>query len=225
MKFGDETGSKSVVPLITNTFVTVGVIGSTTEKCPSVREGASLKKRIRKAAFEQPVDASGSTTRSPTEKGKVVVEIEEAHERGYTIQDLCEVEDRAGVDKYFASIMMRLKSIKGEDPLVSMWSTNSSPVVAPVDDVIPCFSPLDSSGGLFVSRESLDAGDRRRITIGDISISRLRQGVGLRVLDVRDLRDIEILNHVNQSTGLGEIPSHVRLSCLETSADLASNQL
>ncbi|RRT62592.1 hypothetical protein B296_00012626 [Ensete ventricosum] len=40
------------------------------------------------------------------------VEVEEAPERGYTIWDLCEVEDRAGAERYFASIMMRLKTIE-----------------------------------------------------------------------------------------------------------------
>ncbi|RRT59603.1 hypothetical protein B296_00034558 [Ensete ventricosum] len=40
---------------------------------------------------------------------------------GYTIRDLCEVEDHAGTDRYFASIMMRLKTVEGEDPLVPRW--------------------------------------------------------------------------------------------------------
>ncbi|RZR94319.1 hypothetical protein BHM03_00022997 [Ensete ventricosum] len=90
---------------------TVDVIASTAEKRPSIGEEASLKKK--KATPEQPADASGSTTRSPVEKGKEPMEIEEAPERGYTIRDLCEVEDRAGVDKYSASIMTRLKIVKG----------------------------------------------------------------------------------------------------------------
>ncbi|RWW57850.1 hypothetical protein BHE74_00035322 [Ensete ventricosum] len=105
MKSSGGKGSRSVVPSTTNAFTIIGVVGSTVEKRPSAGEGAGLRKRIRKVASKQPMDASGSTTRSPTEKGKGVVEIEEASERGYTIGDLCEVEDRVRVDKYFASIM------------------------------------------------------------------------------------------------------------------------
>ncbi|RWV85376.1 hypothetical protein GW17_00052836 [Ensete ventricosum] len=41
------------------------------------------------------------------------------------MRELCEVEDREGVDKYFASIMMRLKCGDGEDSLVPRWSTIS----------------------------------------------------------------------------------------------------
>ncbi|RWV81394.1 hypothetical protein GW17_00057190, partial [Ensete ventricosum] len=48
--------------------------------------GASLKKRSKKAAPEEPVDASGGTTkvpigkgREPTGKGKEPVEVEEVH--------------------------------------------------------------------------------------------------------------------------------------------------
>ncbi|RWW14975.1 hypothetical protein GW17_00021207 [Ensete ventricosum] len=50
------------------------------------------------------------------------MEFEEAPEWGYTNRNLCEVEDRAGADKYFASIMTRLKPTEGEDPLVTRWS-------------------------------------------------------------------------------------------------------
>ncbi|RWW37758.1 hypothetical protein BHE74_00057081 [Ensete ventricosum] len=70
-------------------------------------------------------DALGSTTRALARKGKESVELEEAPERGYTIRGLCEVEDWAGADKYFTSIMMRLKTIEGKDPLVPRWSTIS----------------------------------------------------------------------------------------------------
>ncbi|RWV95304.1 hypothetical protein GW17_00042076, partial [Ensete ventricosum] len=53
------------------------------------------------------------------------VEVKEAPERGYTIWDLCEVEDRAGAERYFASIMTRLKTIEVEDPLALRWSAIS----------------------------------------------------------------------------------------------------
>ncbi|RWW82078.1 hypothetical protein BHE74_00009477 [Ensete ventricosum] len=69
---------------------------STVEKRPSSRVGAGLRKCLRKVP-----------------------------EPGYTMRELCEVEDRAGADKYFASIMTRLKCVDSEDPLVSRWSTIS----------------------------------------------------------------------------------------------------
>ncbi|RWW37298.1 hypothetical protein BHE74_00057613 [Ensete ventricosum] len=81
--------------------------------------------RDRKVAVEQPADASGSTARTSANKDKGMVELEEVPERDYTMQELCEVEDRAGADKYFASIMMRLKCTDSEDPLVPRWSTIS----------------------------------------------------------------------------------------------------
>ncbi|RZS06102.1 hypothetical protein BHM03_00036704 [Ensete ventricosum] len=67
----------------------------------------------------------GEHHKAPVEKGKEPMEIEEAPELGYLIWDLCEVDDRAGADKYFASIMTRLKTAEGEDPLVPRWSAIS----------------------------------------------------------------------------------------------------
>ncbi|RRT49603.1 hypothetical protein B296_00045022 [Ensete ventricosum] len=39
----------------------------------------------------------------------------------YTMRELCKVEDRAGADRYFASIMTRLMCVDGEDPLAPRW--------------------------------------------------------------------------------------------------------
>ncbi|RWW80067.1 hypothetical protein BHE74_00011606 [Ensete ventricosum] len=41
------------------------------------------------------------------------------------MRELYEVEDRARTNRYFASIMMRLKCIESEDPLVPRWLTIS----------------------------------------------------------------------------------------------------
>ncbi|RWW83405.1 hypothetical protein BHE74_00008092, partial [Ensete ventricosum] len=76
------------------------VVGSTAKKHPSVNEGLNLRRHSKRVTHEQPADASGGTTRS-----------------------LCEVEDWAGADKYFASIMTRLKTVEGEDPLIPRWFT------------------------------------------------------------------------------------------------------
>ncbi|RRT50150.1 hypothetical protein B296_00050505 [Ensete ventricosum] len=67
---------------------------------------------------EQPTDASGSTVRTSADKDKGIVELEEVPKRGYTMQELSKVEDRTGANKYFASIMMRLRCADSEDPLV-----------------------------------------------------------------------------------------------------------
>ncbi|RWW71877.1 hypothetical protein BHE74_00020349 [Ensete ventricosum] len=90
-----------------------------------VSAGAGLRKCLRKVAAEQPTDASGSTARTSADKGKGMVELEEVPEQGYTMWELCEVEDRVGVNKYFTSIMTRLKCTDSEDPLVLRWSTIS----------------------------------------------------------------------------------------------------
>ncbi|RZS16639.1 hypothetical protein BHM03_00048661 [Ensete ventricosum] len=125
MKSGDGAGSGSTVPSAVSKPAIVDVGASTTEKHPSTGEGAGLRKRLRKPVPEQPAVALGSTTSTPAEKGKGVVELKEVPEQGYTTRELCEVEDRVGEDKYFASIMMRLKSVDSEDPLVPRWSAIS----------------------------------------------------------------------------------------------------
>ncbi|RWW63005.1 hypothetical protein BHE74_00029842 [Ensete ventricosum] len=121
MKSGDGAGSGSTVPLATGVSASVVAVGSTAEKRVSVDEGWSLRKHSRRGTFEQLTDASGSTTRVPIEKGKESVETEETPEWGYTLCELCKVEDRAGAKKYFSTIMTRLKATEGEDPLVSRW--------------------------------------------------------------------------------------------------------
>ncbi|RRT58080.1 hypothetical protein B296_00006102 [Ensete ventricosum] len=125
MKSDNGTGSGSTIPSTNSASTTVGVISSMAEKNPSIGEESSLRKRSKRATLEQPADASRSTSRVPVEKGKEPVEIKEAPEREYTIRELCKVEDRAGADKYFTSIMTRLKTIEGEDPLISRWSAIS----------------------------------------------------------------------------------------------------
>ncbi|RRT70013.1 hypothetical protein B296_00026759 [Ensete ventricosum] len=95
------------------------------EKRPSFDVEAGLKKHLQKAVVDQPMDVSRSTARTSADKGKEMLELGEVLEWGYTMRELCEVEDRAGADRYFASIMTRLKCIEGEDPLVQRWSTIS----------------------------------------------------------------------------------------------------
>ncbi|RWW53488.1 hypothetical protein BHE74_00040014 [Ensete ventricosum] len=82
MKSGDGVGSGSAALSSASAPAAVDVGASTVEKCPSTEEGVGMRKRLRKAAPEQPTDASGSTTRTFAEKGKGVVELEEVPERG-----------------------------------------------------------------------------------------------------------------------------------------------
>ncbi|RRT63120.1 hypothetical protein B296_00000880 [Ensete ventricosum] len=100
---------------------------SMVEKSPSSSTEAGLRKRLRKAAIEQPTDASGSTARTSVDKDKRTVELGMVPERGYTMRELCEVEDQVGADRYLTSIMMQLKCVEGEDPLVPRWSTDRTP--------------------------------------------------------------------------------------------------
>ncbi|RWW62785.1 hypothetical protein BHE74_00030068 [Ensete ventricosum] len=69
-----------------------------------------------------PYYASRSTTRVPSGKGKEPVVMEEASKRGYTLRELCEVEDRMGAERYFTTVMTRLKVAECEDPLMPRWS-------------------------------------------------------------------------------------------------------
>ncbi|RRT74790.1 hypothetical protein B296_00021999 [Ensete ventricosum] len=95
MKSSGGAGSGSTVPSATGASTSVVATSTTAEKCPSVNKRLSLRKRSKREAFEQLTDASRSTSRVPAEKGKELVELEEALERGYTIRELCDVEDRA----------------------------------------------------------------------------------------------------------------------------------
>ncbi|RWV79453.1 hypothetical protein GW17_00059417 [Ensete ventricosum] len=90
---------------------------SMVEKSPSSSTEAGLRKRLRKAVAEQPTDASGSTARTSVDKDKRMVELGKVPERGYTMRELCKVEDQVGAYRYFTSIMMQLKCVEGEDPL------------------------------------------------------------------------------------------------------------
>ncbi|RWW34296.1 hypothetical protein GW17_00000951 [Ensete ventricosum] len=74
MKSGSRTGSGSAAPSTTSAFVAIGVAVLVAEKRPSADEGASLRKRSRKAAPEQPTDASESTTKAPAKKRREPVE-------------------------------------------------------------------------------------------------------------------------------------------------------
>ncbi|RRT34091.1 hypothetical protein B296_00043471 [Ensete ventricosum] len=119
MKSSSGGGSESVVPSTTSASATAT---STIEKRPNTSEGVSLKKHNKKEALEQPADALESTTRAPAGKGNDVDRGGPQARVHYT--GLVRGGGWVGVDKYFASIMTRLKTTKGEDPL-ARWSTIS----------------------------------------------------------------------------------------------------
>ncbi|RWW77788.1 hypothetical protein BHE74_00014011 [Ensete ventricosum] len=121
MKSGGRAGSRSAAPLEASAPGVGDAEVSTVEKCPSSGAGAGLRKHLRKVAVEQLADASRSTARTSADKGKGMVELEEVPERWYTMRELCEVEDQALVDTYFASIMTWLKYVDNEDPLMMRW--------------------------------------------------------------------------------------------------------
>ncbi|RRT52189.1 hypothetical protein B296_00026677 [Ensete ventricosum] len=129
VEFDGGVGNGSTTPSAASAPATGDAGVSVVEKRPSSSPQVGLRKHLQKVAAEQPVDASRSTTRTSADKGKGTVELKEVPERGYTMRELCEVKDRAGADRYFASIMMRLKCIEGEDLLVPRWSiiSGSSP--------------------------------------------------------------------------------------------------
>ncbi|RWV86195.1 hypothetical protein BHE74_00047227 [Ensete ventricosum] len=125
MKSSGGAGSGSVAPSATSAPTARDARVFMVEKHPSSGTGAGLRKHLRKVAAKQPTDTSRSTARTSADKGKGMVELEKVPKRGYTMRELCEVEDREGADRYFTSIMMWLKCTNGEDPLVPRWSTIS----------------------------------------------------------------------------------------------------
>ncbi|RWW02594.1 hypothetical protein GW17_00034311 [Ensete ventricosum] len=136
IKSDNGAGSGLAAPSAASALATGDAGASTAEKRPSSGVGAGLRKRLRKVAAEQPADASGSTARTSADKGKGMVELEEVPKRGYTMRELYEVENRAGADKYFASIMTQLKCTNSEDPLVLRWLTISGSSVRLESDVL-----------------------------------------------------------------------------------------
>ncbi|RRT66491.1 hypothetical protein B296_00040153 [Ensete ventricosum] len=154
----------------------VYVGASTVEKRPGTRDGVGLRKCLRKATPEQPIDASGSITRTSTEKGKGVVELEEVPEWGYTLQELCEVEDRAGADRYFTSIMTWLKAVDSEDPLAEgalhptlpkqVYEYSSKELMNRVDMLV-VWVQLEQEVGVMCSNLNEARNDRARLE-GDV---------------------------------------------------------
>ncbi|RWW30255.1 hypothetical protein GW17_00005169 [Ensete ventricosum] len=68
----------------------------------------ALKKRSRVVMSRQSTGATGSSTKALTEKGKEPAEAKEVQERDYSVRELCEVDGRAGVDRYFVGHMLKL---------------------------------------------------------------------------------------------------------------------
>ncbi|RWV85487.1 hypothetical protein GW17_00052719 [Ensete ventricosum] len=60
-----------------------------------------------------------------TEKAKESTEAEEVQERSYSVRELCEVDGRARVDRYFATHMSKLPQAEGDEPLTPWWSSLS----------------------------------------------------------------------------------------------------
>ncbi|RWV85877.1 hypothetical protein GW17_00052291 [Ensete ventricosum] len=157
------------------TIVEVGA--STVEKRPGTRDGVGLRKCLRKATPEQPIDALGSTTRTSTEKGKGVVELEEVPEQGYTLRELCEVEDRAGADRYFTSIMTWLKAVDSKDPLAEgalhltlpkqVYEYSSKELMNRVDMLVVWRRELEQEVGVMRSNLDEARNDRARLE-GDV---------------------------------------------------------
>ncbi|RZS02538.1 hypothetical protein BHM03_00032598 [Ensete ventricosum] len=118
MKSNSVKGSGSTVPLATDASSSVVVAGFVAEKRPSIDERSSLRKRSLRETSEQPADALGSTTKVPVEKGKELMVIEEAPERGYTLHELCEAANKefkhqAGQD-LVATTILRVNELEGD---------------------------------------------------------------------------------------------------------------
>ncbi|RWW53401.1 hypothetical protein BHE74_00040109 [Ensete ventricosum] len=75
--------------------------------------------------FGQPTGATRSSMKALTEKAKESTEAEEVQERSYSVRELCEVDGRARVDRYFATHMSKLPQAEGDEPLTPWWSSLS----------------------------------------------------------------------------------------------------
>ncbi|RZS18957.1 hypothetical protein BHM03_00051290, partial [Ensete ventricosum] len=84
----------------------------------------AVSKRLRKATLE------GTSERAPCGKGKGPAEATESPDRAPTLRDLCEVDDRAGKDRYFVAQISELPRLVAEGPLKPRWPnlTNSTRV-------------------------------------------------------------------------------------------------
>ncbi|RWV87907.1 hypothetical protein GW17_00050061 [Ensete ventricosum] len=122
MKSGGGASNGSTVPSMANVSATIDVDGSVAEKRPNTSEGASMRNTAGRQLPSSLWMPQRASLQSPLKRGKGRWRSRRPR-AGYTIRDLCEVEDHAGADRYFASIMMRLKTVEGEDPLVPRWST------------------------------------------------------------------------------------------------------
>ncbi|RRT59479.1 hypothetical protein B296_00045783 [Ensete ventricosum] len=85
MKSGGGAGNRSAASLTTDVSASIVAVESLAEKHPSVDMGLSLRKRSQKQTFEPLINASGSTIRVPSRKGKEPMAIEEALEWGYIL--------------------------------------------------------------------------------------------------------------------------------------------
>ncbi|RRT32318.1 hypothetical protein B296_00054946 [Ensete ventricosum] len=101
MKSDGSADSGLAAPSTASASPTLEVVVSTAEKHPDTDEGGNLRKRSR--------------GQLPTRSRK--------SPSGGTYRDLCEVEDKAGANGYFASIMMQSSPGEGKEPLKLRWSS------------------------------------------------------------------------------------------------------
>ncbi|RWW24911.1 hypothetical protein GW17_00010774 [Ensete ventricosum] len=74
-----------------------GVVSHATPP-PVTERPTSRAKKHKAATSKRPANAVGGSTKARLDKGKGLTEVEEVPDRGYSLWELCEVDDRAGVD-------------------------------------------------------------------------------------------------------------------------------
>ncbi|RZR99540.1 hypothetical protein BHM03_00029105 [Ensete ventricosum] len=77
------------------------------------------------STMEHPTSGVEKRQRAHLDKGKGLTEVEKVPDHGYSLRELCEVDNRAGDDRYFTIRMSEMPQVEGEEPLAARWSSLS----------------------------------------------------------------------------------------------------
>ncbi|RZR93220.1 hypothetical protein BHM03_00021674 [Ensete ventricosum] len=193
MKSSGSAGSGSTTPSTTSTTPAMEVAASMAEKHPETGEDALTEKG-----------------KEPAGKGKESTEVDEVLERGYSIRDLREVEDRVGTNGYFASIMTRLSPSEGEELLTLRWSSiprsarvwTEGPLAA--EYLRGALHPIlakqlyECSSEELMNRAAKSAHQHERITALQTANKELKLGVSQEVVAAAKHREKELKATVDQ---------------------------
>ncbi|RRT55573.1 hypothetical protein B296_00028002 [Ensete ventricosum] len=95
------------------------------EKRQRVGGQEPLKKKSKVVVSKRSTCATEGSTKAHLDKEKGPTEVEKVLDHGYSLRELCEVDNRAGDDRYFTIRMSEMPQVEGEEPLAARWSSLS----------------------------------------------------------------------------------------------------